>query len=76
MIFFAFNVMIVAESLREKDCAVNFLAQILCPTWKIYRYFIIKNSHLSVEGPPDHRLRTMIIKSISRSVTYPTNFLK
>ena len=34
---------------------VNFLAQILCPTWKLYRYFIIKNSHLSVEGPPDHR---------------------
>ena len=40
---------------KSKFYAVNFLAQILCPTWKLYRYFIINNSYLSVEGPPGHR---------------------
>ena len=51
--------MIVAESLRDQReikglCGKHFSANIMSHL-KIIPLFIIKNSHLSVEGPPGHR---------------------
>ena len=50
--------MIVAKSLRDdreiKSLYGYLFSMNICSTWKLYRCFIMKNSHLSIGGLHDH----------------------